>query len=224
MSKVILKFIFNTVANNGVIEKILIRVAKKLNIKLGLSRDLENIYAYVEGSEEELDNFSRELANELPLSIFLKSLNAEVTQDFKDDLSRVFPKISLPPCPKCLREVKDPNSEHFYNIFHHCEVCGYNVSNQVPSSKFQDVFKNLAKKIKEEGKISIQTMNGAYEISHNLENAEIIVARDLASVAKYFFAFEGDAKALASIEKPIVKLKTNLEFKKTYGFLFQQLM
>jgi len=217
MSKVILKFIFNTVANNGVIEKILIRVAKKLNIKLGLSRDLENIYAYVEGSEEELDNFSRELANELPLSIFLKSLNAEVTQDFKDDLSRVFPKISLPPCPKCLREVKDPNSEHFYNIFHHCEVCGYNVSNQVPSSKFQDVFKNLAKKIKEEGKISIQTMNGAYEISPNLDNAEIIVARDLASVAKYFFAFEGDAKALASIEKPIVKLKTNLEFKKTYG-------
>ncbi|GAB6044475.1 hydrogenase biosynthesis protein HydE [Caminibacter profundus] len=213
----ILKFIFETPSTQGIIEKICIRVAKKLNIKLGLSRDLENIYAYVEGSEEELDNFSRELANELPLSIFLKSLNAEVTQDFKDDLNRVFPKISLPPCPKCLREVKDPNSEHFYNIFHHCEVCGYNVSNQVPSSKFQDVFKNLAKKLKEVGKISIQTMNGAYEISPNLENAEIIVARDLASVAKYFFAFEGDAKALASIEKPIVKLKTNLEFKKTYG-------
>lgn len=60
-------------------------------------------------------------------------------------------------------------------------------------------------------------MNGKFEISTNLENAERIVAVDLASVATYFMSFEGDAKALGSIEKPYVKLKTNLNFKKEYG-------
>jgi hypothetical protein len=190
------------------------RVADNLNMKLGLSRDLNTIYAYVEGNEEELEKFSNELARELPLSVFLKSLKAEITEEFKDDEKREFPDISLAPCPKCLREVKDPENENYYNIFHHCEVCGYKAKGEKTD---KSLFDGLAKKLKEEGKISVQTMNGAYEISTNLENAELLVAKDLAAVAKYFMSFEGDAKALASIEKPVIKLKTNIEFKKTFG-------
>ena len=211
----ILKFIFETPSNQGIIEKICIRVADSVGVKLGLSRDLTHIYAYVEGSEEQIENFSKQLASELPLSIFLRSLNAELSEEFKDDLKRDFPDISLPPCPKCLREVKDQNSSHYYDIFHHCEVCGYKAEGNIENPK--ELFESLRHKIKSGDKISIQTMNGPYEISKNLEDVDIIVAKDLASVAKYFMAFEGDAKALASIEKPLVTLKTNLEFKKTYG-------
>jgi hypothetical protein len=210
----ILRFVFKTPSNQGIIEKICIRVAEKSGVKLGLSRDLDAIYAYVEGDENKIEEFSRNLANELPLSVFLKSLSAEVVDEFKDDLIRDFPDISLPPCPKCLKEVKDHQNPHYYDIFHHCEVCGYKAKGKIENPK--ELFDSLREKLKE-GKISIQTMNGAYEISSDLENAEIIVAKDLASVAKYFMAFEGDAKALGSIEKPLVKLKTNLEFKKTYG-------
>ena len=218
----ILKFTFNLVSTQGIIEKILIRNAT--NVKLGLSRDLENLYAYVEGDEEKIEEFSRKIANELPLSIFLKSLNAEVVDEFKDDLNRNFPKISLPPCPKCLREVKDEKNPHYFDIFHHCEVCGYKVNEKwkMENEKFNDkyerkrFFENLAKKLENEN-IYIQTMNGTFEISKDIQDAEFIMARDLASVGKYFMAFEGDAKALASIEKPFIKLKTNLEFKKTYG-------
>ena len=210
----ILKFIFNAPTNQGIIEKICIRVAKNVGVKLGLSKDLENIYAYIDGDEKQIEEFSRVLSKELPLSIFLKSLKAEVVDDFKDDLKRDFPDISLPPCPKCLEEVKNENSPYYFDIFHHCEVCGYKAKRIDLNSK--ELIENLANKLKNEP-ISIQTMNGAYEVSTNLEEAEFIVARDLASVAKYFMAFEGDAKALASIEKPFVNLKTNLEFKKTYG-------
>jgi len=32
-------------------------------------------------------------------------------------------------------------------------------------------------------------------------------------------AFEGDAKALASIEKPFITLKTNIEFKKKFWII-----
>ncbi len=222
----ILKFIFKTTAKNGVIEKILIRVSKNENVKLGLSRDLENIYAYVEGNEEELENFSRKLSQELPLTLFLKSVNAEVTEEFIDDLERNFPDVSLPPCPKCLREVKNEESEYYFDIFHHCEVCGYKTNGKWEIEngewdfdnkiKRREFFDYLAKKLENEN-IFIQTMNGAYEVSKNLEDAEFLIAKDLAAIAKYFLSFEGDAKALASIEKPFLTLKTNLEFKKEFG-------
>ena len=211
----ILRFTFEAPINQGIIEKTCIRVANEANIKLGLSRDLKNIYAYVEGNEEEIEKFSKLLAQDLPMSIFLRSLKADVVEEFKDDLDRDFPDISLPPCPKCIREVKDENSEYYFDIFHHCEICGYKVK-QKPQIDAKQLISGLVEKLND-GSIKIQTMNGIFEISQNIENAEFIVAKDLATVAKYFMAFEGDAKALASIEKPFVKLKTNLEFKKTYG-------
>jgi hypothetical protein len=212
----IIKFIFETPSTQGIIEKICIRVGKRVGVKVGFERDLEHIYAYIEGDENSIELFSKELASELPLSIFLKSLNAEVTEEFKDNIKREFPEISLPPCPKCLKEVKDENSAHYYDIFHHCEVCGYKAK-PVKIENPKKLFEDLAAKLNEEGKISIQTMNGAFEISKNLDDVEFVVAKDLASVARYFMAFEGDAKALGSIEKPFVTLKTNLEFKKTYS-------
>jgi len=211
----ILKFTFNAPTNQGIIEKICIRVANNIGIELGLSKDLENIYAYIKGDEKKIEEFSRELSKELPLSIFLKSLNAEVVDEFRDDLQKDFPDISLPPCPKCLEEVKNENSPHYFDIFHHCEVCGYKAK-KIDLKNPKEFIVNLANKVKNEP-VLIQTMNGAFEISTNLEDADFLVARDLASVAKYFMAFEGDAKALASIEKPLINLKTNLEFKKTFG-------
>jgi hypothetical protein len=213
----ILKFIFELDSNNGIIEKILIRVANKLNVKLGLSRDLKNLYAYIEGNEEDIDNFSRELSHEMPLSLFLKSLNAEVVEEFKDDLNRDFPTLNVPPCPKCLAVVKDETNENYYNPFHHCEVCGYNINEKWKMENGKLLFEKLANKLRSEGKIYIQTMNGKYEVTTDLENVEQIVAVDLAAVATYFMSFDGDAKALGSIEKPLVNLKTNLNFKKEYG-------
>ena len=212
----ILKFTFNLHSNQGIVEKILIRNSK--NVKLGLSRDLENLYAYVEGNEDEITNFSETISKELPLTIFLKSVNAEVVDEFIDDLDRNFPKLSLPPCPKCLREVKDENSEHYFDIFHHCEVCGYEVNGEwrVENGEKKEFFENLAKKLDNEN-IFIQTMNGSFEVSKDVKNVDFVIAKDLSVIAKYFRAFEGDGKALATIEKPFINLQTNIEFKKKYN-------
>jgi len=211
----ILKFIFETPSKQGIIEKICLRVANQCGVNIGFERKNEYLYAYIDADESKIEEFSRILAGELPISIFLKSLNAEVVNEFRNTVDLEFPEISLPPCPKCLREVKDKNSPHYYDLFHRCEVCGYKAK-RVDIKNGKELFESLAGKLKD-SKITIQTMNGVFEISQNFEEAEIVVARDLASVAKYFMAFEGDAKALASIEKPQITLKTNLEFKKTYG-------
>ncbi len=211
----ILRFKIKTISTQGIFEKISLRVAKEVGVNIGLSRDEDFLFIYIEGSEKEIEDFSKKLAIELPMSIYLESLDAEVVKEFINDLKRDFPKISLPPCPKCLREVKDKENENYYNIFHHCEVCGYDAKGEKTS---KNTFENLAKKLINEGKISIQTMNGAYEVTTNLDNVEEIVASDLGVVAKYFMSFEGDDKALGSIEKPYLRLKTNLNFKKEFSF------
>ncbi len=205
----ILKFIFKTSSTQGIIEKISLRVAKEVGAEIGLSRDLDKIYVYVKNNFEE---FSKRLSTQLPISIFLESVEAEVVDEFRDDLKRDFPSISLPPCPKCLEEVKNPDSPYYYDIFHHCEVCGYKAEGKKTS---KELFENLASKIKD--KIKIQTMNGAFEVGVDFKDADVVVARDLAAIGKYFFSFKNDAKALASIEKPMMKMKTNLEFKKKFG-------
>ncbi|QCT94396.1 hypothetical protein FE773_04160 [Caminibacter mediatlanticus TB-2] len=212
----ILRFKIKTTSTQGIFEKIAIRVSNEVNIKLGLSRDNDFLYIYVEGDVEKIEEFSKKLSIDLPMSIFIDNLDAEVVEEFKDDLKRDFPKISLPPCPKCLREVKDRENKNYYNPFHHCEVCGYNTINQWKMENGKLLFEKLANKLKNEGKIYIQTMNGAYEVTTNLEDVEIVVASDLGSVAKFFMSFEGDDKALGSIEKPLIKLKTNLNFKKEF--------
>ncbi|NPA11595.1 MAG: hypothetical protein GXO62_05075 [Epsilonproteobacteria bacterium] len=193
----VLRFIFETLSTQGIIEKICIRVARNVGVDIGLSRDENNLYVYVKGDEESIDNFSRELAKELPMTLFLKSLNAEVVEEFRDDLKRDFPDIVLPPCPKCLREyekTKDVNIK--------CEVCGYD--------------KTLNGEIEYKDGAEVETFNGLYKIVP-LKEADFVIARDISVIGKYFMVFEAEIKALGSIQKPLMLLNTNLEFKKSFN-------
>jgi hypothetical protein len=211
----ILKFILKYSGNNGIIEKFFIRTAKEMGLEIGFERIEKFLTVYIKGSEEELTKYSDALSKELPLSIFMESLDAEVTQNFVEFIPNDFPKINLPPCPRCLREVKDINNKNYYNPFHHCEICGYQVSNVKKEDNYKTIFENIVNELKTKGEVSIQTMNGKYKLSTNL-NTDYLVVKNLSVVANYFMSFEGDAKALGSIEKPFVKLKTNLTFKKTF--------
>ncbi|WP_238593990.1 hypothetical protein [Lebetimonas natsushimae] len=212
--------------SGDILERFFIRIANEMNLKIGVKKENEFTYIFLKGEENEIEEFSKKLANELPMSIFLNSLDASVSEDFIDYIPE-FPKRNLPPCPRCLSEVKNQNNENYYNPFHHCEICGYQLNEKLimGNEKFnindknerKKYFEKIAEKLKKEGVVSIGTFNGKYKLTTNLENADKIVAVNLGAVAEFFMSFEGDAKALASIEKPYVKLKTNLQFKKTFG-------
>jgi len=58
----------------------------------------------------------------------------------------------------------------------------------------------------------ITTKDYIYEISEVKEDSDLIIARDLDSVAKHFVAFNGD-EVIAFREKPILHLKVNINFR-----------
>jgi len=58
----------------------------------------------------------------------------------------------------------------------------------------------------------IVTKDYTYEISEVKEDSDLIVAKDLSAVSKYFVAFNGD-EVIASIERPILHLKVNINFR-----------
>ena len=58
----------------------------------------------------------------------------------------------------------------------------------------------------------IVTKDYTYEISEVKEDSDLIIAKNLEAVSKYFVAFNGD-EVIASIEKPILHLKVNINFR-----------
>jgi len=200
-----LRFEIEYSSNNGLVEKIASKVAKKTGIDISLSKENDKIYIYTSTNEEEVQKFANALDKELPQSIFLGKIDAKVV-DKTENNSQNFPSVSLPPCPECLKKlVKN------YDFTQNCEVCGY--KNNLTSRSYEKEIKEWAKKITQNETITIKTMNGIYEISKVTKESEIVVASDLKAVAKYFVSFEGDAKALASIEKPTINLKPNINFR-----------
>jgi len=59
---------------------------------------------------------------------------------------------------------------------------------------------------------TIHTKDYIYQISHVKEDSDMIIAKNLEAVSKYFVAFEGD-EVIASIERPILHLKVNINFR-----------
>ena len=67
-----------------------IKIKKDCPFLLSVLRDTPHkcFNPRVKSTGSDIDNFSRELSHEMPLSLFLKSLNAEVVEEFKDDLKK----------------------------------------------------------------------------------------------------------------------------------------
>ena len=200
-----LKFIINYISNNTLVEKVVKKVAKQTNTNIGITKDNENIYIFMELNEEKINIFSNALDKALPASIFLKKLDAIVVDEFENSEIEL-ENISMPPCPECT--IKTLQN---YDFTQSCEICGY--KHNLESRSYKKEIREWANKIKQNETISIQTMNGSYEIGKVTEDSEIIVASSLDNVAKYFVSFGGDGKALATIEKPILNLKVNINFR-----------
>jgi len=221
----VLKFKFWMDYSNGVVEKVARRVAEEVGVKWSILYPPEGVELFVEGSVEGLTLFSNRLGEELPLSIFIDGIKVEAAEELPPPQFRPLPALSLPPCPRCLREVKDPAHFAYCNPFHRCEVCGYRVKGEWEFNRreigevegWEQFWEKVVAKLGEEGEIILQTMTGLKRITTNLEGVDRVVAKDLGEVAALFHAFEGDEKGLASIEKPALYLLTSLQFKKRFN-------
>ncbi len=227
----ILRFDFEYTSTSLVYEKILLRELENSGLKGVLQKDNFILSLYIEGSENELENFANDLALELPHSLFLKNSSVEVVKNLpKDEYSLpTYPKRELPFCPKCHKEALDASDP-----FVKCEVCGYDVQkNELVYKNFakeivgnnEEIFKNLAIAVKNGAIAKIKTFNGYKKIAFANEknykffdkNFELLFG-DVTSVNGLIPLKKGEFIALGSFEKPVLNLPVNGKILKDYPF------
>jgi len=214
----LLEYQFDYRSFSLVYEKIFLRTLKSLNLEGRLSRDKFILKLYVKAeTPQKLEEFATLFDESLPHSIFLYSVEANIVEDFPKESLELSSqkKLPLPFCPKCLKEVMDSEHSNYYNIFTECEVCGYGVKGEAKSYKKD--FQRIAKLIKNGENIRLNTSYGTYTvgllINTNSDMNFDVIAYDYATINKYTHIDDFETKAIASFEKPFIKLKTKLNFK-----------
>ncbi|PNV82519.1 MAG: hydrogenase [Sulfurimonas sp.] len=225
----ILEFSFNYLSSSLIYEKIILNTLGVFFLESKIIKSADNLFLYVKSDDsDELESFANRLSLELPHSIFLHNTDVKVVDEMPQE-SSALPLISKLPmafCPKCLREVMDELNENYYNIFHECEVCGYSVEGEKKS--YKDDFVNLAKSISDGLVAEVNTFYGKYfvgQLGKKCNEVDFdIISYDLATIAHYTNATNSEMAALGAIEKPFVKLKTNIKFKMDFEDVADELI
>jgi len=130
-------------------------------------------------------------------------------------------KQPSPPCPICLAKIKES-----YNIFTECNICGYGLNREIRES--EDEIKKSAKEIRDGKIIEINTFYGTYRIgkpSSIINNRDFtILAYDLATIKRYAHIEDYELNALASIEKPTIRVKKSMKFTIDYEDIEDELI
>lgn len=225
----ILEFSFEYLSSSLIYEKIILRTLGLFSLDSTLVKNGDELLLYVKSEDsDELEAFAQKLSIELPHSIFLHATDARVVEEMPQESSILAENQKLPIsfCPKCLSEVMDETNENYYNVFHNCEVCGYGSEGEKKS--YKEEISNIAKAISEGFVVGIDTFYGRFsigKISKVCSNKNFdILSYDLSTIAHYTNATNSEIAALGAIEKPFVKLKTNIKFKMDFEDITDELI
>ncbi len=225
----ILEFSFHYTSSSLVYEKIMLRLLKSSSLNGKLTREADELCLYVESeSPDELEIFANTLGSNLPHSIFLDTTDAKLVEEMPLISYELPPRVKqeMPFCPQCLAEVMDEVNENYYNIFHECEVCGYGLEGEKKS--YKEIVQKAAQSIKDSLVLEVDTFYGKYYLSQMNENAKEIdfdvLSYDLATIQKYTNVTKSEIVALGAIEKPLIRLKTNIAFKKDFEDIENELL
>jgi len=218
---VILDFKFNYISKNGLLENMLESTCKDFGITYKIDR-IDNIVSlYVEGDESSLIKFSDFIGSRLPLSIFFKSTSVSVVEKMKDSLKTVEKcEICIPFTPRALLISKENNLNPLVN--NEVGLSSFDAKGVLlkdgkeilidANQEYEELYSKVAKIIKNGEEIHIDSLGGSYIIG-NIENLKeddfLVIPTDLSNVEKMVVIKENEIKALASLEKPAIKLRVN---------------
>ncbi|MDR0666259.1 MAG: hypothetical protein LBF71_02495, partial [Campylobacteraceae bacterium] len=210
-------------ANNGVLENFLEDIAK--DIKHYITKEGEKISLHVQADEEELKSFSDTLSQTLPFSLFLKEANARVCTQWEELKAIKIPacETALPFTQKALLKAKAE-----FNPFVKNEV-GINPDICPPlifkdkdcryDGDFKEAFLKAAKVVESGGYLNIKSKNGYISLSKlrdkKYENFSVMPT-DLSAASKIVVLKNTEISALASLEKPLIKVYSNMVFAAKY--------
>ena len=214
----ILEYKIDFRSNSQIYEKIFLNLLNKYSQNGKILKDGYILKFYIEiENTKNFEDFSTEFAQKLPNSIFLYDTEVKVIEEMPEDESIKLEKtkLQLPFCLDCLNSVLDKNSPNYHDIFTQCEICGYGIEGEHRS--YEEDIKEIATLIESGVYVQLNTFYGTYTVGKLTKECEDfdfdVVAYDYATVSRYTHAKEYELKALASIEKPFIGLRTNLKFK-----------
>ncbi len=229
----ILAYEFEYVSKNLVLENFLRVISEEFGIKYTICREKNITTLYIDEEEERQHEFADFLSLNLPLSIFLKSSNAKVVNSIKGkELDIKNTAISLPFSKKAIELAKDeksffykspfvPNEVGFSKVFQKISLSlegdnGLTVANN--SDGYKNIYKSVAKLIKEGKRVKIETPNGAFVFFavrkgafEDVKDFEILPT-NISLVQKMVNLRNNEIQAIASLEKPIIRAKVNMVF------------
>jgi hypothetical protein len=225
----ILAFKFHYVSHNGVLENFLYRSLQAHALPFSFMRQESVLMVYVKGGEEALLSFSTHLAEALPLSIYFKSLHVEVVEAMEGESTPPAAcEVALPFTPWMVRQAQ--SEAHYFNPFVTPDV-GIDLGMKSPlvftckeehytsdTIAYAELFTHVAKEVNMGSGLHVKTSTGYYRLN-KLDEAQfktsakmLIVPCDLSVVEKMVVIKENEIKALASLEKPILRLPVNAIF------------
>ncbi len=150
-NKIGLKISFDYLSGNDILLDLVKKIADKHRIKGYLQKDKDRVEIIVSASIEDMQNFSKELGEKLPYSIFMGEASTQVIEELPDFIPEKFEikkDINILPqnlsiCPSCLNELFDQNNRRFYFPFISCNYCGshYSFLYEYPFEREKTVFR-----------------------------------------------------------------------------------
>ena len=217
----ILRFKFIYKSSDKTLSKFLDFACKKFDCSYKIFQRQEEVFLYVESSEELINLFLESISSLIPMSIYYYNVEVELVEKIPENSSISLNEekiISF--CPSCLKEVEDEENKNYYNAFKSCELCH---SWENPSFIFENkrlesskrLFEDIAKLINENKKIKIRTLSGTFIFSKlkNLENSTNLLVTNLNNISSLVVEDKTQIVSLASIEKPSIDFKINEIYK-----------
>ncbi len=223
----ILAFEFYYVSQNGVLEKLLKESALDFGISHKIIKENSLVTLYTQADEERLGAFADYLSTALPLSIFFKSSSVYVVEAMPSQ-EETFPSCThdVVFTPKILAlhdSIESPlyqcpfreKSTQKVGLFKGNE----NITSANETQEYAKFYALIADLIKEGKTITVEKSNCHYTIGQiellsslpSLEGIDI-VATDLSVIERMVVIKENEIKALASLERPAIRLKVNAFF------------
>lgn len=230
----ILKYNFLLVLDNGILQSILHKILQTMSKKHQIVGKIESfsseVNLYIDGEEKNLLNFSDEISNLLPISLFYLLHEVTVVEEAKEnELGQ--DSVSIPFSHFELQEVLKEDSKEYFNPFI-AHFIGKGSKGKPPLSfryknetidasltkTYKEVIQKTANHLKDGAIFDITLSDGIKNVgvvgeslSKDLKGEEfVIIPCDLSLVKKMLIASNEEIKALASLEKPTLNLHVNL--------------
>ncbi|KAA6229934.1 hypothetical protein [Campylobacter sp. LR286c] len=216
----ILEFNFEYVSDNDIFEYLLYFYAKNYIFDL---EKKNNTYIFkIKGKEEELTKFCQSL-NSISTSVFLRNFSVNEGQDFKEKTHKkefsIFPYLTQLNASAYLE--KNILIENEWGVFCKLEFSLNNEFIKLNKENFNQCLENALNALNNNEKIYLKNTRGIYEVSL-LQNYDFkdensfLMACDINTINSVFSCSNDSLKLLASIEKPLIKLKFNALFRQKY--------